>query len=181
MTEIEPMPWHTSALDKQITTLITAGNALSLMAQTSGGTAGRDDALCAAVDRWDAEREKAIQARRIVRYEWNDPEIGVGFESVSLPRTPTASSEDEVERVALAIEDQLTAEDGWMVGTPAVATMCRDFAQAAIAAMRPARGELADELDYALRSALRFAASRSAITAAEEKAILAALRQAGEG
>jgi len=35
---------------------------------------------------------------------------------------------------------------------------------------------LADNLDYALRSALRFAASRSAITSEQEKGILAALR-----
>lgn len=48
---------------------------------------------------------------------------------------------DEVEAVARAIEDQLTAEDGWMVGTPALSSMCRDFAQAAIAALDAARGD----------------------------------------
>ena len=47
---------------------------------------------------------------------------------------------DEVEAVARAIEDQLTAEDGWMVGTPAIKRMCEDFAQAAIAALDAARG-----------------------------------------
>lgn len=52
--------------------------------------------------------------------------------------TPKA---DEVEAVAQAIEDQLTAEDGWMVGTPALFCMCHDFAQAAIAALDAARGD----------------------------------------
>lgn len=39
------------------------------------------------------------------------------------------------------------------------------------------KSKLADDLDSALRSALRFAASRSAITSKQEKAILTALRQ----
>ena len=52
--------------------------------------------------------------------------------------TPKA---DEVEAVARAIDDQLTAEDGWMVGTPALSSMCHDFAQAAIAALDAARGD----------------------------------------
>ena len=50
-------------------------------------------------------------------------------------------TQDEVEAVAQAIEDQLTAEDGWMVGTPALFCMCHDFAQAAIAALDAARGD----------------------------------------
>lgn len=48
---------------------------------------------------------------------------------------------DEVEAVKAAIEDQLTAEDGWMVGTPALSSMCHDFALAAIAALDAARGD----------------------------------------
>ena len=44
-------------------------------------------------------------------------------------------TQDEIQAVAQAIEDQLTAEDGWMVGTPALSSMCHDFAQAAIAAL----------------------------------------------
>ena len=43
---------------------------------------------------------------------------------------------DLTEAVARAIENQLTAEDGWEVGTPQLKQMCQDFAQAAIAAMR---------------------------------------------
>lgn len=50
-------------------------------------------------------------------------------------------TQDEVEAVAQAIEDQLTAEDGWMVGTPALSSMCRDFALVAIAALDAARGK----------------------------------------
>ena len=52
--------------------------------------------------------------------------------------TPKA---DEVEAVARAIEDQLTVEDGWEVGTTALRNMCIDFAQAAIAALDAARGD----------------------------------------
>lgn len=48
---------------------------------------------------------------------------------------------DEVEAVARAIEDQLTTEDGWMVGTPALSSMCRDFALVAIAALDAVRGD----------------------------------------
>ena len=48
---------------------------------------------------------------------------------------------NEVEAVARAIEDQLTAEDGWEVGTPALRNMCTDFAQTAIAALDAARGD----------------------------------------
>ena len=48
---------------------------------------------------------------------------------------------DEVEAVARAIEDQLTVEDGWMVGTPALSSMCHDFALVAIAALDAARSD----------------------------------------
>ena len=48
-------------------------------------------------------------------------------------------TQDEIQAVARAIEDQLTAEEGWMVGTPAIKRMCEDFAQAAIAALDAAR------------------------------------------
>jgi hypothetical protein len=50
-------------------------------------------------------------------------------------------TQDEIQAVARAIEDQLTAEEGWMVGTPAIKRMCEDFAQAAIAALDAARGD----------------------------------------
>ena len=48
---------------------------------------------------------------------------------------------NEVEAVARAIEDQLTVEDGWEVGTTALRNMCIDFAQAAIAALDAVRGD----------------------------------------
>lgn len=48
---------------------------------------------------------------------------------------------NEVEAVARAIEDQLTVEDGWEVGTTALRNMCIDFAQSAIAALDAARGD----------------------------------------
>ena len=50
-------------------------------------------------------------------------------------------TQDEIQAVARAIEDQLTAEEGWMVGTSAIKRMCEDFAQAAIAALDAARGD----------------------------------------
>lgn len=50
-------------------------------------------------------------------------------------------TQDEILAVAQAIEDQLTAEEGWMVGTPAIKRMCEDFAQAAIRALDAARGK----------------------------------------
>jgi len=50
-------------------------------------------------------------------------------------------TQDEIQAVAQAIEDQLTAEDGWMVGTPALSSMCRDFALVAIAALDAVRGD----------------------------------------
>lgn len=50
-------------------------------------------------------------------------------------------TQDEIQAVARAIEDQLTAEEGWMVGTPAIKRMCEDFAQAAIRALDAARGK----------------------------------------
>lgn len=49
------------------------------------------------------------------------------------------TNDELVERAARAIEDQLTEEDGWMVGTPALAEMCRDFAQAALRALADQR------------------------------------------
>ena len=61
---------------------------------------------------------------------------------------------DEVEAVAQAIEDQLTAEDGWMVGTPALSSMCHDFAQAAAAVIAADRAGLVArivELEECLR------------------------------
>lgn len=73
------MPWHTVALDKAILGLMKAGNALSFAAQTSGGTAGRDDHLCLAIIHWETELDKVKQVRRIVRLEWDEPEIGAGI------------------------------------------------------------------------------------------------------
>lgn len=42
-------------------------------------------------------------------------------------------SDEMVERCAEAIEDELTAEDGWMVNTQALTNMCRDHARACLA------------------------------------------------
>lgn len=44
----------TTHLQASVKALDEAGNRLSFMAQTSGGTAGRDDGLMAAIDGWTA-------------------------------------------------------------------------------------------------------------------------------
>jgi len=43
---------------------------------------------------------------------------------------------DPIEAMADSIEAQLSAEDGWYVGTPELRGMCIDFATAALAALR---------------------------------------------
>lgn len=63
--------------------LIEAGNKLCLMAETSGGTAGRDDGLVDAINHWAAERDKHKQVLRIIELEGHEPEIGAGYESLS--------------------------------------------------------------------------------------------------
>lgn len=54
-----------------------------------------------------------------------------------------------IEAAGLAIEEQLTAEDGWEVGTPQLKRMCQDFARAAIsviaAAVLDEAAKVADE------------------------------------
>ena len=68
--------WTVKAAIQAARTVIKAGDDLSLMAQTSGGVAGRDDGLCAAIAHWTADRDKAKQMLRIVELEGDDPEIG---------------------------------------------------------------------------------------------------------
>jgi len=59
----------TSALDMAHQELVAAGDKLSLMAQTSGGTAGRDDGLVAAIQNWQEAKDKVRQITRIERFE----------------------------------------------------------------------------------------------------------------
>lgn len=75
--------WTVVAAIKAARALIEAGNALSLAAQTTGGTAGRDAGLCAAIAHWVADREKWKQALRIIELEGDDPEIGAGILTAS--------------------------------------------------------------------------------------------------
>lgn len=42
-----------------------------------------------------------------------------------------------IEAAGRAIENQLTIEDGWEVGTPQLKAMCQDFANAAIRVIAP--------------------------------------------
>ena len=57
------------ALDAAYRELIKAGDKLSFMAQTSGGTAGRDDDLVAAIEDWQKAKDKVMQIARIERLE----------------------------------------------------------------------------------------------------------------
>ena len=70
--------WTVQAAIRAARALIAAGDALSAAAQTSGGTAGRDDYLCAAIAHWAADRDKWKSALRIIELEGDDPEIGAG-------------------------------------------------------------------------------------------------------
>lgn len=58
-----------NALSKAYRELIVAGDRMSLMAQTSGGTAGRDNDLVAAVQKWQEAKDKVNQIARIERFE----------------------------------------------------------------------------------------------------------------
>jgi len=51
--DLPPTPEQIMA-DKRVKALVEAGNWLSVCAQTTGGTAGRDDALVAAISSWNA-------------------------------------------------------------------------------------------------------------------------------
>lgn len=74
--------WAITALENAFASLRKAADKLSFAAQISGGTAGRDEGLCAAIEHYDAERDKASQIVRIVHFEWNDPEVGAGYGSL---------------------------------------------------------------------------------------------------
>ena len=75
-------PWTIVVLEKAFQTLRKAADDLCFVAEISGGTAGRDEHLCAAIANYAAERDKAAQMVRIVHFEWNDPEIGAGHRSL---------------------------------------------------------------------------------------------------
>ena len=55
-TLIKLMAREIEATEQRIAALIEAGDCLSFMAQTSGGTAGRDDGLVKAIENWDRVR-----------------------------------------------------------------------------------------------------------------------------
>jgi hypothetical protein len=70
--------WTVVGAIKSARALIEAGNDLCFAAETSGGTAGRDAALYAAIAQWAAERDKQKQVLRIIELEGDSPEIGAG-------------------------------------------------------------------------------------------------------
>jgi len=105
---LKPCPqdhWTVKAAIQAARTAIKAGDDLSLMAQISSGTAGRDDGLCAAIAHWTAERDKVGQMLRIIELEGGDPEIGAGVPRAE-PR-PTPADDGLVDRVARAIASDL--------------------------------------------------------------------------
>lgn len=58
-----------SGLEEAYRELIKAGNNLCLMAETTGGVAGKDDGLRDAMNRWCEARNRVVQLRRIERFE----------------------------------------------------------------------------------------------------------------
>ena len=70
--------WTVVGAIKSARALIEAGNDLCFAAETTGGVAGRDAALCAAIAQWAAERDKQKQVLRIIEIEGDSPEIGAG-------------------------------------------------------------------------------------------------------
>lgn len=70
--------WTMRAALNSVRALMRAGDALSFAAQTTGGTAGSDTHLMVAIDHWSAERDKQMQALRIIELEHDDPEFGAG-------------------------------------------------------------------------------------------------------
>lgn len=58
-----------------------AGDTLSFAAQTSGGTAGRDDGLVAAIEGWKHACDKARALRRIQKFEGDGMAVSAGSPS----------------------------------------------------------------------------------------------------
>lgn len=71
--------WTVVAAIRAARALIDSGNTLALVAQTIGGTAGRDAGLCAAIAHWNADRDKWARALQIIELEGADPEVGAGI------------------------------------------------------------------------------------------------------
>lgn len=71
-----------NGLEKAYQELIKAGDKLSFMAQTSGGTTGRDDELVEAIKEWHVAKDKVWQLRRIEKFE---PGNGVTVAAGSRP------------------------------------------------------------------------------------------------
>jgi hypothetical protein len=74
-----------TGLDEAYKELIKAGNNLCFMAETTGGTAGRDDGLRDAMNRWCEARNRVVQLRRIERFE-PAPGVAVSAGSAALSR-----------------------------------------------------------------------------------------------
>lgn len=103
MDEVKPQDhWTTVGAIKAARALIKAADDLSFAAQITGGTAGRDEALCLAVIHWAAERDKQKQVLRIIELEGHDPEVGVGFELCPMPKMQEDHSEDVLHTVTPA-------------------------------------------------------------------------------
>lgn len=58
-----------TGLEEAYKELIKAGNNLCFMAETTGGTAGKDSDLRDAMNRWCEARNRVVQLRRIERFE----------------------------------------------------------------------------------------------------------------
>jgi len=70
----EAMIARIEALEAENARLREAGNRLAFMAETSGGVAGRDDALVSAIEEW----AKAKAVNRILRFEGDGVSVSAG-------------------------------------------------------------------------------------------------------
>lgn len=103
--------WTVVGAIKAARALIKAADDLSFAAQITGGTAGRDAALCAAIAQWTAERDKQKQVLRIIELEGNDPANGAGFELIPSAHTEAAELKaraDALEEAAKVAEGEAT-------------------------------------------------------------------------
>jgi hypothetical protein len=89
-TPLDPAPAQTDALREAMQKLLKAGNALAFAAETTGGTAGPDLGLQAAISEW----QKAKARVRIERFEPPGTVVGaVGGAALAQPAPEPVASE----------------------------------------------------------------------------------------
>ena len=96
--ELEPAA-DREAVWKATKKLVSAGESLSLAAQTAGGASGRDEGLCEAIEQWSKARDDLKAVRRIVRLEPAGSSAPVAGTHPAPVSPPTDHSEDALDMV----------------------------------------------------------------------------------